>query len=289
MNLLYYKVDDLKTAMLLYCVYMQSNVRSAGEWITMKKVLLIMLAVVILIAGCIGAVFAIYNRFAIDPDTVLDDSAAAVTQTPEPTAEPTPTPEPTPEPTPKPEWPDIDISQWQYMLVNADSDISTYAPPELEYVEGCPLDSRITEAMKQFVAAAKAEGLNIYLSSGYRSYYDQQYLYQRKVAQYGAATAKTIVAPPGTSEHQTGLCCDITDQYYEFKTTDLENTALYQWMSQHCHEYGFIVRYPKDKQDITGIIYEPWHFRYVGIEAATYIMEKGLCLEEFVALYQNVG
>jgi len=71
------------------------------------------------------------------------------------------------------------------------------------------------------------------------------------------------------------------------KDASLANTALFQWMSAHCHEYGFIVRYPEDKQDITGIIYEPWHFRYVGIEAATYIMENGLCFEEFLALYED--
>ena len=72
------------------------------------------------------------------------------------------------------------------------------------------------------------------------------------------------------------------------KDSSLENTATYQWMKEHCQEFGFIVRYPNDKQDITKIIYEPWHFRYVGVEAATYIMEKGLCLEEFLELY-NVG
>ena len=146
------------------------------------------------------------------------------------------------------------------------------------------------------MAAARAQGLNVYLSSGYRDYNTQSYLYNRKIGQgYSAEDAARIVAPPGTSEHQTGLACDITDRYYELKDSSLENTATYQWMSQHCHEYGFIVRYPKDKsgmttadaaESVTGIIYEPWHFRYVGVEAATYIMENGLCLEEFVELYK---
>lgn len=94
------------------------------------------------------------------------------------------------------------------------------------------------------------------------------------------------MARPGTSEHQTGLACDITDQYYELKNSSLEDTALYRWMSKHCQDYGFIVRYPKDKEDVTGIIYEPWHFRYVGKEAAGYIMEHDLCLEEFLDLYK---
>ena len=205
--------------------------------------------------------------------------------TPAPTPAITPTPAPTPTPGPYSDKPDIDITSWEYRLANADNSIGEYTP-ELDTVEGQKLDKRMTDAMKDFVAAARAQGLSVYLSSGYRSYDEQNYLYQRKVSQYGEEQAKKIVAPPGTSEHQTGLACDITDKYYEFKNSSLENTALYQWMSQHCQEYGFIVRYPKDKEDVTGIIYEPWHFRYVGKDAAEYIMDKGLCLEEFVALYK---
>jgi len=183
--------------------------------------------------------------------------------------------------------PDVDLDSWELMLANPTHSIEEYVP-ETETVEGQPVDARIVEPLTEFVAAARAEGLNVFLSSAYRDYATQNYLYQMKVAQYGdPAVAATIVEPPGTSEHQTGLALDITDRYYELKNSELENTALYQWMSQHCHEYGFIVRYPKDKQEVTGIIYEPWHFRYVGEEVATYIMENGLCLEEFLALYEE--
>ena len=178
----------------------------------------------------------------------------------------------------------MDITSWEFLLANPDHNIGEYVPP-LATLENQQFDERIIEPMTDFVEAARAEGLRVYLSSGYRDYATQNYLYQRKVGQYGAEVAKTIVAPPGTSEHQTGLACDITDQYYEFKDASLENTALYQWMSEHCQEYGFIVRFPKGKEDITGIIYEPWHFRYVGVDAATYIMENDLCLEEFLQLY----
>ena len=181
--------------------------------------------------------------------------------------------------------PDIDIDSWEYVLVNAEHSIGEYAP-ELGEFEGQKLDQRILEPMQSFVAGARAEGLSVFLSSGYRGYEEQQYLFNRKVEQYGEEQAATIVSRPGTSEHQTGLAYDITDEYYELKNESLENTALYQWMSRHCQEYGFIVRYPKDKEEITGIIYEPWHFRYVGVEAATYMVEHNLCLEEFVALYQ---
>ena len=193
--------------------------------------------------------------------------------------------------------PDVDVSSWEFILANAAHSIETYAPPAIETLEGQQFDSRIIEPMKAFVAAARAEGLSVFLSSGYRDYATQQYLYNRKISQgYTPEQAATIVAPPGTSEHQTGLVCDITDQYYDPKDwAVLERTALYQWMSEHCQEYGFIVRYPKDKSglnteeaktSITGIIYEPWHFRYVGVEAATYIMENKICLEEFLALYE---
>lgn len=211
-----------------------------------------------------------------------------ITPAPTPTPSPSPTPDPTPKPEPTPSIPDIDISSWEYILANADNPIGEYVPELTSLENGQNFDSRAVEALQTFIDETRAQGLSVYLSSSYRSYSEQQYLYNRKVAQYNGdtATAARIVAPPGTSEHQTGLCCDITDRYYESKDSSLENTAMFQWMNEHCAEYGFILRYPKDKEDVTGIIYEPWHFRYVGKEAAQYIKENGLCLEEFVELYK---
>ena len=182
--------------------------------------------------------------------------------------------------------PDIDPGDWMYLLANPWNDIGDYSP-ELAPLEGQQFDVRVVGPMREFAEAARAEGLSVVLSSGYRSYETQTYLFNRKVSQYGEEVAQTIVARPGTSEHQTGLCCDITDRYYEMKDASLENTELYQWMYEHCSEYGFIVRFPKGKEDVTGIIYEPWHFRYVGPEAAAYIMEHDLTLEEFLELYQK--
>ena len=182
--------------------------------------------------------------------------------------------------------PDIDTGDWMFILANPWNDIGDYTP-ELEYLEGQQFDVRIIEPMEEMVSAARSEGLSVCLSSGYRSYATQTWLFNRKADEYGETIAATIVARPGTSEHQTGLCCDITDHYYEMKDASLENTEMYQWMSQHCDEYGFIVRFPKGREDITGIIYEPWHFRYVGKEAAAYIMEHDLTLEEFLELYQQ--
>ncbi len=183
--------------------------------------------------------------------------------------------------------PDIDISSWEFLLANATHSIEEYEP-YLEAIEDIYLDYRIIEPMQEFVADTRAQGLDVFLSSGYRGYDEQSWLFDMKVEQsYGdEEEAATIVARPGTSEHQTGLAADITDTYYEFKTEELENTEMYQWMSAHCQDYGFIVRFPKGKEEVTGIIYEPWHFRYVGVEAARYIMEKGLTLEEFVELYE---
>ena len=201
--------------------------------------------------------------------------------------------------------PEVDVYGWELMLVNAKHPIDTYEPPQLAYLSmngedtnisyeysdyRCPVDSRIAQPLIDFTQGCRQAGLPVYLSSGYRSYDNQNYLYERKIGQgYTPEVAATIVARPGTSEHQTGLVCDITDYYRELKDSSLEFTETYQWLKEHCAEYGFVVRYPADKSgsadSITGIIYEPWHFRYVGVEPATYMMENNLCLEEFLALY----
>lgn len=194
--------------------------------------------------------------------------------------------EETPEPLPTP--PDIDITQWQYVCANVDRLLpSDYAPELTELEGGQYFDSRAVDALKEFIAAARSEGLTVILSSSYRSYSTQQYLFNNKVAQTGSEEAAAkIVAIPGSSEHQLGLSADIVDGYYQYMNESLAETELLKWMYAHCQEYGFILRYPEDKQDITKIMFEPWHFRYVGEEAASYIMENGLCLEEFVALYE---
>lgn len=250
----------------------------------MKK-LCLLLALLLLLGGC-GAKEpergpALSEQ--VEPPETAHNIEVTWAEEPEETAQPQAPAVPEPES----DLPDVDPESWELALANAENSIGEYAPP-LAVVEGMEVDERIVEPLTDFIAAARNEGLTVYLSSAYRDYANQSYLYNRKVEQYGGdeAMAATIVAPPGTSEHQTGLACDITDQYYELKNSSLEDTALFQWMSQHCQEYGFIVRYPKDKEDVTGIIYEPWHFRYVGKEAAAYIMDHGLCLEEFLALYE---
>jgi len=251
---------------------------------TVKRLICIILGVIFLLAAC-GYLLFLMPKTAAEDQEMMSGATETETISETPAVE-TAVQTETPEPTPTSDLPDVDINSWELTLVNADNPIGEYVP-EVSEIEGIPLDSRIIEPMQEFISAARAEGLSVLLSSGYRSYDEQSYLYNRKVEQYGdAEVAASIVARPGTSEHQTGLACDITDQYYELKNSSLEDTALFQWMSQHCQEYGFIVRFPKDKEEITGIIYEPWHFRYVGKEVAQYMVEHNLCLEEFVELYK---
>ena len=127
------------------------------------------------------------------------------------------------------------------------------------------------EAMEQMFHAAEEANMNGYIvTSGYRSYQRQAEVY--------AQSEPGKAQQPGASEHQTGLAFDVT-----VETNDgFESTPQYAWLAQHAHEYGFIQRYPANKADITGISYEPWHYRYVGVEAAARIHEQGLTLEEFV-------
>lgn len=250
----------------------------------MKKKTVVQLAICAALVLVLAVLMLVRLKAA---EQTAPDAQTAVAETPAPT--PAPVPSPTPSEEPDNGLPHIDVSSWEYVLVNAAHPLGNVEPESLTELEnGHYFDSRAVVALQKFIDAARAEGLSVCLSSAYRNYNEQSYLYNRKVQQLGGdeAAAARIVTPPGASEHQLGLCADITDRFYEVKTHDLENTAMFQWMLAHCQEYGFILRYPADKEEITGIMYEPWHFRYVGVEAATYIMENGLCLEEFLALYE---
>jgi D-alanyl-D-alanine carboxypeptidase len=140
------------------------------------------------------------------------------------------------------------------------------------------------DAIDSMLEAAKEEGYTILVTTAYRSYSFQSTLYNNYVAQDGQAAADRYSARPGTSEHQSGLAADLTSATVNYRLTkDFGSTPEGQWLAQHAAEYGFILRYTADGEPITGYMYEPWHFRYVGVENATYIMEKGLTLEEFIA------
>lgn len=141
------------------------------------------------------------------------------------------------------------------------------------------LDSTCYNQFCKLSSAAAQEGLNIYLSSGFRSYDYQAQIYNNYCARDGQAAADTYSARPGYSEHQTGLAIDVNQIDDSFIGTP---EAI--WLENHCHEFGFILRYPQGKQDITGYQYESWHIRYVGTDLATQIHASGLTLEEYFGI-----
>ena len=152
----------------------------------------------------------------------------------------------------------------------------TYALPA-DYNPG--VDPEAQAAFDDMQAAAAKEGLNIYVSSGFRSYEYQSGLYDRYVQRSGKAEADRYSARPGHSEHQTGLAFDMNTIDISFADTD-----EYVWVKAHCWEYGFIIRYPEDGEDVTGYMYEPWHIRYLGKETAKKVYDSGLTLEEYLGI-----
>ncbi|WP_010529293.1 D-alanyl-D-alanine carboxypeptidase family protein [Lentibacillus jeotgali] len=138
-------------------------------------------------------------------------------------------------------------------------------------------------AMEDMFAAADEAGLELYAQSGYRSYDRQDAIFAANVQQHGEEAANNFSARPGESEHQTGLTMDVTSPDVNFKlTVEFGETDEGKWLKEHAAEYGFIIRYPKGKEDTTQYQYEPWHLRYIGEKAATEIMEKGITLEEYL-------
>ncbi len=138
------------------------------------------------------------------------------------------------------------------------------------------------EALKDLFTAAKEEGYELHARSGYRSYYTQASLYASYVENYGKDAADKYSAKPGQSEHQTGLSMDITCEAVNFKLdTTFGDTEEGKWVAENAHRYGFIIRYPKGKEEITGYAYEPWHIRYLGVDLAEKVYESGLTLEEY--------
>ena len=177
------------------------------------------------------------------------------------------------------------------LLVNKEHPLpADYAP---DYTNGAgqstSLQGDAEAAAEAFLAAANAQGNSMYILSGYRSYDVQASLFANYAAAHGEDKANTFSARAGQSEHQTGLAFDVGDAAHSGYNlqTSIDQFPGVQWMMQHCAEYGFILRYPEGKEKITGYQYEPWHFRYVGVEAATAIMSSGLTLEEYLGVAQT--
>lgn len=229
-----------------------------------------------------------------------------------PTPAPTPTPKPTPKPTPLPlgkkkvqstkpgnltfaypETAPLNTDPATYtFLVNKEYPMaSSYIPymvePDVEiYHKGINerryLQPIAATALEELFAAAEADGYHLVLRCGFRSYKLQKAIFKWNLETYGYYEVSRYHALAGTSEHQTGLavdlCCEATDYKNNY---DILKTPEYAWLVKNAHRYGWILRYPEDKTDITGYNFEPWHFRYVGVELATYLKEQDLVLEEY--------
>ena len=186
----------------------------------------------------------------------------------------------------------VSPDDWRLLLVNRWNPIPDGYTFELTQLkQGHAVDSRAYPDLQEMMDACRAAGLDPKICSSYRTQDKQQELYENKIQRlmdegysYERAVeeAGTVVAVPGTSEHQTGLALDIVDASYQILDEEQENTQVQQWLMEHSWEYGFVLRYPNGKSEITGIIYEPWHYRYVGREAAREMTELGMCLEEYV-------
>lgn len=180
-----------------------------------------------------------------------------------------------------------DLSYGVLSMINKYNYLGTYEPEDLVmlgegYTSGVAsmLRREVAEAFMRMADAARSEGLILINISGYRSYELQDYLYNNYVARDGQVLADTYSSRAGYSEHQAGLATDINSVEVSF-----EETPEFQWLQEHAAEHGFIMRYPDGLEEITGFSYEPWHYRYVGVEAAQQIVREGLTFDEYYAYY----
>lgn len=183
-----------------------------------------------------------------------------------------------------------DETAWCLILVNKWNELpSDYKVELIKLSNGECVDTRIYPMLQSMFDAARADGIYPIVASGYRTAQKQQEILNAKIEELKSSgysnedaetEAKYWVAVPGTSEHQLGLAVDINaDGVHSY------GTEVYKWLEKNAHLYGFINRYPADKKEITGVANEPWHYRYVGIEAATEIHKRGICLEEYLDKY----
>ena len=209
---------------------------------------------------------------------------------------------PTPEVDENEVWPDIDITQGQYRMVNDDTEflLPSSFEPTCGVIDGTKymlFDVEALPYLNKMIHDCEEAGHTIYVAAAYRTYSYQTQMFNAKASQLAgdidyldpryqiyAEKAKSIVMYPGSSEHQLGLAVDLMDRQYRSLIYENMDQELFAWLDEHCAEYGFIKRYPTRKLLLTGWD-EPWHYRYVGVEAATYIMEHGICYEEFYKHY----
>ena len=176
---------------------------------------------------------------------------------------------------------------WNLILVNDEYCVpSDYEVELTELSNGEKVDSRIYPQLQQMFDDARAAGLELFVREGYRTSQDQKDIMDERIQQYldegysrseAKKLAEQYVAEPGTSEHELGIAVDINAD-----TSKCSSDAVYTWLENNAYKYGFNKRYPEDKTEITGVNNEPWHYRFVGVDAAKDMQEKGLCLEEYI-------
>ena len=140
-------------------------------------------------------------------------------------------------------------------------------------------------AYKNLAEAAKEDGYTILILSSYRDYEYQDKLWNQRKQAYGTRKADDYAARAGSSEHETGYAIDVAD-FYD-KNDSFKDTESYQWMLNNAHKYGFILRYPEDKEEITGYKFESWHYRYLGVDLATKVYNEGITFDEYYEFYLN--
>ncbi len=190
--------------------------------------------------------------------------------------------------------PDVDITGWEFLLANSYNSIGRYRP-EYGGIEGQGLDPRVVEAAQALMADARAEGYSIYMANAYRNLEWLTTMFSATLEAHPGDIRGAVrdFLPPGANEHQTGLAIDFTDQranaarYDRFTDPEIFESDLYAWLLEHAADYGFVLRYPEGKEGFYGVACPHAHFRYVGVEAAQYMKEHDLCLEEFIMLYNE--
>lgn len=260
------------------------------------KSILLVLLVILLAAPSVGYAVTAKNKQDKPAEAVTEAPTTTVPATTEPAtvAEPATETPPVTLPAASSDGTPVIVSptgdNWELTLVNLQYCLPEgYAPELAAAVEGSSvqLDARVAPAYQKMYEAAKADGCTLTPYSGYRTYARQEDNYNRRVQNYmeqgfseADAKAKTQerILPAGCSEHNMGFAMDIVSA-----SADFVSTKEFSWLCEHAYEYGFILRYPEDKTAITGVMYEPWHWRYVGEKAAKEMHESGQCLEEYLA------
>ena len=182
-----------------------------------------------------------------------------------------------------------DMSKGNLILVNKYNYLDKEYKPDLvnassQYAyEGNKCSEEVLSAFENMADAARGEDIIIVINSSYRSYDDQESIWSSRKKANGTAKADAYAARAGFSEHQSGLAIDLAQYKYNYE--DFEETPAFTWLSNHAQEYGFILRYPKDKEELTGYSYESWHYRYVGVDNAKKIKDSGLSFDEYYAYY----